>query len=104
MIKSIKHFSILLLILPQFVFSNNEWGKTGHRTVGKIAEKHLTNKTKRHLKKLLDDKFEDTEWLSVDKPVNKFFRINGKDGKQKLKVPQNNFPSFIVKEAKTFMK
>ena len=54
MIKSIKHFSILLLILPQFVFSNNEWGKTGHRTVGKIAEKHLTNKTKRHLKKLLD--------------------------------------------------
>jgi len=56
------------------------------------------------LKKLLDDNFEDTEWLSVEKPVNKFFRINGKDGKQKLKVPQNNFPSFIVKEAKTLMK
>ncbi|MFY0603404.1 MAG: S1/P1 nuclease [Flavobacteriaceae bacterium] len=29
------------------------WGQTGHRTVGKIATNHLTNKTKRKIRKLL---------------------------------------------------
>ena len=31
------------------------WGKTGHRVVGAIAEKHLDNQTKRKLDKLLDN-------------------------------------------------
>ena len=46
---------ILVLLLPSIGFSTDIWGKTGHRTVGKIAEKHLNNKTKRYLKKLLND-------------------------------------------------
>ena len=49
------HYSVLLaLFFPLITFSGNDWGKTGHRTVGEIAEKHLTRKTKRQLKQLLN--------------------------------------------------
>ena len=52
---SFKSLLFIILLFPLIVFSNTiDWGKTGHRTVGKIAEKHLSNKTKRHLKKLLN--------------------------------------------------
>ncbi|MDY0781075.1 S1/P1 nuclease [Tenacibaculum sp. IB213877] len=45
---------ILLLSLSVSAFSNTDiWGPTGHRTTGKIAEKHLKNKAKRKIEKLL---------------------------------------------------
>ncbi|MEM9868835.1 MAG: S1/P1 nuclease, partial [Bacteroidota bacterium] len=47
-----KHFILLLSLMPLFGFGNY-WGKTGHRITGKIAEHHLTAKTKRALKDLL---------------------------------------------------
>ena len=34
--------------------SNPDWGQTGHRTIGKIAEDYLNAKTKRKIAKLLD--------------------------------------------------
>jgi len=50
-------------ILVAFVFgifmmqaSNPDWGSTGHRTVGQIAEGYLKGKTKRKIEKLLDGK------------------------------------------------
>ncbi|WP_299055535.1 S1/P1 nuclease [uncultured Polaribacter sp.] len=51
---------IKLIVLLSFLFianTKNEetffWGPTGHRTTGKIAEMHLTNKAKRKIDKLL---------------------------------------------------
>lgn len=47
-------FYLCLLISP-FV-SAEDWGKTGHRVVGEIAAQHLTKKTQRAIKKLLEGK------------------------------------------------
>jgi hypothetical protein len=49
-------FLFTLLICFLFIPSLNaraKWGPTGHRTVGEIANKHLTSKAKREIKKLL---------------------------------------------------
>jgi hypothetical protein len=52
------NFKILLLI-PFFFFTKSSsddvvfWGKNGHRVTGKIAEKHLTRKTKKSVDKIL---------------------------------------------------
>ena len=44
----------VIVMVSQSVFSlNDDWGATGHRTTGKIAEKHLTNRAKRKINKLL---------------------------------------------------
>lgn len=49
----------LLLLLPAFLMMNTSsdevvfWGKNGHRVTGKIAEKHLTRRTKKAVNKLL---------------------------------------------------
>ena len=48
------------------------------------------------LKKLLDEQFEDNEWLSVSRKFNQYYRVDGHDGKKKLNVPKNSFPSDIV--------
>ena len=40
----------LCLFISQAGFS---WGQTGHRTVGKIASKHLKKRTKRHLARIM---------------------------------------------------
>lgn len=48
------------------------------------------------LKKLLDEQFEDSEWLSVSRKHNQNYRVDGHDGKRKLTIPMNSFPSDIV--------
>jgi hypothetical protein len=35
-------------------YATNDWGKTGHRVTGEIAEKYLSKKAKKELSKLLD--------------------------------------------------
>ena len=51
---------ILLLFLSlqiNFVLNATEkpdWGPTGHRTIGQIAEKHLSKKARKNIEKLLD--------------------------------------------------
>jgi hypothetical protein len=51
--------TLLLLLIFGFIIqplnSSPFWGKTGHRTVGAIAETHLTGKAKRAIDKLLDN-------------------------------------------------
>jgi len=47
-------FLVFTFLIQISLFSNPIWGPTGHRTVGKIAEKHLTKKAKRAINKLLN--------------------------------------------------
>ena len=54
------------------------WGPTGHRTTGKIAEKHLTNRAKRKINKLLKGEslaFVSTfaDQIKSDRKYNKFY-------------------------------
>ncbi|MGM0932578.1 MAG: S1/P1 nuclease [Bacteroidota bacterium] len=35
-------------------FAGNDWGKTGHRTTGEIAEKHLSKKAEKAIEELLE--------------------------------------------------
>ena len=51
--KNILTISICLLLLNP-LNAGVRWGKTGHRTVGAIADSHLNGKTKRAIKKLLN--------------------------------------------------
>ena len=49
-------FTFIFIAIFIFSFNANSslrWSNTGHRTVGKIAEKHLKSSTKRKIKKLL---------------------------------------------------
>ncbi len=55
--KSLKFSCILLVFLVSFSSvnaSNPDWGATGHRTIGKIAEDYLKGKTKRKITELLN--------------------------------------------------
>lgn len=45
---------VFLLFLSFSGFSAEDWGRTGHRTTGEIAQKHLTRKAKRAIKKILN--------------------------------------------------
>ncbi len=47
---------LILFLLVNLVVVNatNEWGKTGHRATGEIAEKYLSKKAKKKIDKLLD--------------------------------------------------
>jgi len=57
-----KHLIIILIIFIGYSQTNNaantsdDWGATGHRVVGKIADNYLCGKAKRHIKKLLKSK------------------------------------------------
>ena len=49
-----KRLFILCLLCTSLTYGNTEfWGKTGHRVVGEVAQKYLTGKAKRKIKKLL---------------------------------------------------
>ena len=46
----------LPLLILQFAFTNvqvSDWGQTGHRVIGLVAEQHLTQKTKAAVDNLL---------------------------------------------------
>jgi hypothetical protein len=47
-------FTICFLIVQLSFGKNLEWSKTGHRTIGEVAQQHLTGKAKKALKKLLN--------------------------------------------------
>ena len=52
--KKLIFFLIILSIFQQDVSANEpEWGVTGHRTIGEIAEKHLTKKAKKQIEDIL---------------------------------------------------
>lgn len=47
---------LVVLLMLHVVEAFATWGVTGHRTVGLIAENHLTKKAKKNLKRILDGK------------------------------------------------
>ena len=79
--KSVKIIYILVFFLitsSSLNASSPEWGATGHRTIGKIAEGYLKGKTKRKIAELLDGQslalvstFGDD--IKSDKRYNKFY-------------------------------
>lgn len=67
-----------ILIVSTLKAENLDWGGTGHRTVGQIADNYLKGKTKRKIAKLLDGEslaivstFGDD--IKSDKQYNKFY-------------------------------
>ena len=50
---------LIILLVISILFQQNitangpEWGVTGHRTIGEIAEKHLSKKAKKQIENLL---------------------------------------------------
>jgi len=79
--KSVKSIFIVIAFLVTFSTlnaSSPDWGATGHRSIGKIAEDYLQNKTKRKIAELLDGQslalvstFGDD--IKSDKRYNKFY-------------------------------
>ena len=49
-----KKLLLIVLMLPTLLFGNNDWGKTGHRIVGEIAERQLTDEVKEIIYDILD--------------------------------------------------
>ena len=46
---------VICFCVVQLSYGNDmEWSKTGHRTIGEVAQQHLTGRTKKALKKLLN--------------------------------------------------
>lgn len=46
---------VVTFLISSFGFaSDNEWGKTGHRATGEVAEQHLTKKAKKQIREILD--------------------------------------------------
>lgn len=71
-------FIILFFTLQINAISTPDWGSTGHRTTGVIAENYLTKKTKKHINNLLQGQslalistFGDD--IKSDKKYNKFY-------------------------------
>ncbi len=52
---NLRHIVLLILLFVgnNAISSEFDWGKTGHRAVGEIANRHLTKKTKKKISKLL---------------------------------------------------
>ena len=46
-------FFVLIFSLQSYANEIPNWGVTGHRTIGNLAEKHLSKKSKKQIKKLL---------------------------------------------------
>lgn len=76
--KSIYLFVTFLMVISTVNASNPDWGATGHRTIGKIADNYLKGKTKRKISELLDGKslaFVSTfgDDIKSDKRYDKFY-------------------------------
>ena len=89
------------------------WGPTGHRTTGKIAEKHLTKKAKRQINELLkgeslafvstygdeiksDKKYNDFyTWHYVNMPLDSRYEVSEKNSKGDLVTGINKCISIL---------
>ena len=45
---------VTALLFSSFSFASEEWGRTGHRATGEVAEQYLSKKAKQQIAKLLD--------------------------------------------------
>jgi len=71
-------FIIAFLFISFTIVSKPAWGPTGHRTIGKIAEKHLKKRVLKKIDKLLDGEslaFVSTygDEIKSDKKYNKYY-------------------------------
>ena len=48
------------------------------------------------LKQLLDDHFDETEWISLTRKLRENYRVSGKNGKLDRALPKNAFPRSII--------
>lgn len=53
-VKKISFIVVLLIVTSQVSAANPYWGKTGHRTIGEIANEYLKKKTKHKIAELLN--------------------------------------------------
>jgi nuclease S1 len=77
-VKSIYILAAFLIVFSNLNASSPDWGATGHRTVGKIADNYLKGKTKRKIAALLNGQslaFVSTfgDDIKSDKRYNKFY-------------------------------
>lgn len=56
------------------------------------------------LKEVLDENFEEHEWVSASRSYRKEYTIKGTDGKLSKKIPPGLFPSKIINEIKDLHK
>ncbi|WP_457609752.1 S1/P1 nuclease [Lutibacter sp.] len=77
-VKKISFIIIVLFVTTQVSATTPYWGKTGHRTIGKIANQYLKNKTKHKIAELLNGQslalvstFADD--IKSDKRYNEFY-------------------------------
>lgn len=75
-----KHFILTALLIFSILtsYAKPEWGDTGHRTVGEIAEEHLSRKAKKAIDKILGGEglaFVSTygDEIKSDKKYDKFY-------------------------------
>ena len=47
------------------------------------------------LRRVLDDEFDEVEWVKISRKLNSSYRISGKDGAHEKAVPQSSFPKVI---------
>lgn len=95
--KTLRLFSILILV---FAFSLNSfgWGMDGHRIVGEIADRHLTAKAKKNIRKILGNESiaMSSNWADFIKSnptfdsLDKSHYINFKSG-----LSRNEFDNFL---------
>ncbi|HET7361608.1 MAG TPA: S1/P1 nuclease [Salinimicrobium sp.] len=52
--KNLFFLGIFVFLFQVSFATDNDWGKTGHRTTGEIAEEHLSRRAKRKIEKILD--------------------------------------------------
>ncbi len=52
--KKLKIVLLIIFISVQNLYSAEDWGRTGHRVTGEIAQKYLSRKAKKEISKLLD--------------------------------------------------
>ncbi len=51
--KKLPYLFVFFILNSIFLQASEDWGKTGHRATGEIAEKHLTKRAKKEIDKLL---------------------------------------------------
>ena len=52
-------------------------------------------------KQLLDEHFEDVEWVSVTRRLKEQYSLKENDGKLKGKIPPRHFPKIVVEAAES---
>ncbi len=48
------------------------------------------------LKLILDDKYDENEWVRIDRRAREKYTISGKDGRLKWKIGENEFPNKLM--------